>query len=110
MITSHPGSGVTVTTIPTKSWASGATTAFQCDIKIRNDEGSASVPPTLTLSCPAALVEQSWNCTRLADKEGKAMLSLPDWAIANGGIAPGAEVVAGGVFLGKVPAFEVGFS
>lgn len=108
--TSHPPSGITVTTVPTKSWASGNTTAFQCDVRIKNESGSSTCPPTMTLSCGASIVEQSWNCNRLADKEGKAVLGLPEWCVSNGGIAPGAEVTAGGVFLGAVPAFEVGFS
>ena len=107
--TSHP-SGITVTAVPTKSWASGATTAFQCDVKIKNEGSSSTAPPSLVLSCAAAVVEQSWNCTRLADKDGKAVLGLPAWCVSNGGIAPGGEVRAGGVFLGEVPGFEIGFS
>ena len=107
--TSHP-SGITVTTVPTKSWPSGATTAFQCDVRIKNEGGSSPVPPTLVISCEAAIVEQSWNCTRLADEGGRAVFGLPEWCVSNGGIAPGAEVTAGGVFLGAVPAFEIGFS
>ena len=104
----HP-CGVTVTAIPLKSWTSGATTAFQCDVKIKND-GPSVAPPTLTLSCEASIVEQSWNCTRLADADSRAVLGLPDWCVSNGGIAPGAEVTAGGVFLGSVPAFDIRFS
>ena len=109
--TSHP-SGVTVTTVATKSWPSGSTTAYQCDVRIRNEGGpsSSAVPPTLTFSCPASIVEQSWNCTRLSDKDGRAVFGLPDWAAANGGVAPRAEVTAGGVFLSALPTFEVGFS
>lgn len=109
--TSHP-SGITVTTVPTKSWpAVPATTAFQCDIRIKNGGSALPAPPTLTFSCESAVVEQSWNCTRLADDgNGRAVFGLPEWCVSNGGIAPGAEVTAGGVFLGALPAFEIGFS
>lgn len=107
--TSHP-SGITVTTVATNSWPSGSATAFQCDVKIRNESSSTPTPLMPTLSCPASIVEQSWNCTRLADSGGSAVFRLPEWAVQNGGIAPGAEVTAGGVFLGQVPEFEVRLS
>jgi len=107
--TAHPELGIAVTVAATKSWPSGPRTALQCDVKIKNDS-SNPVPASFTFRCDAGIVEQSWNCTRLGDSGTEAVFGLPDWALANGGIPPGGELTAGGVFFDSLPSFDVALS
>jgi hypothetical protein len=103
-VATHPA-GLRLAVAVTKTWPAGGRTAHQADVIIVN-EGAAPVADVV-FDVPAAVVEQSWNCDRRGDDGGRASFSLPEWCTANGGLAPGAEVKAGGVFFEAAPAWRV---
>jgi endoglucanase len=98
--------GLELSVAVTQTWAAGARTAHRADVVLRN--AGPSPIPDVVFSVDAALVEQSWACERRADKGGRAEFSLPAWAVAAGGLAPGASITAGGVFFEARPEWRVG--
>lgn len=105
IVATGPG-GLELAVTVTQTWAAGARTAHRADVVVRN--AGASAIPDVVFSVDASLVEQSWACARRADAGGRALFSLPAWAVAAGGLAPGASITAGGVFFEARPEWRVG--